>query len=65
MNRGVYLWIQDSDDSLSVALVREGRYPAGIMQDMLEADRQQADLFKDPKFAASRALDKGPKPTAR
>ena len=56
MSRGVYLWIQDADDSLNVALVREGRYPAGNMQDMLEADRQQADLFKDPKFADSRAL---------
>jgi hypothetical protein len=56
MNRGVYLWIQDADDSLNVALVREGRYPAEIMHDVLEADRQQADLFKDPKFADSRAL---------
>lgn len=55
VNRGVYLWIQDADDSLNVALVREGRYPAGIMQDMLEVDRQQADLFKDPKLADSRA----------
>jgi hypothetical protein len=54
--RDVYLWIQDADDSLTVALVREGRYPAGMMQDMLEADRQQADLFKDPKFAGSRAF---------
>ncbi len=54
-NRGVYLWIQDADDSLNVALVREGRYPAGIMQDQLEADRQQADVFKDPKLADSRA----------
>ena len=49
MNRTVYLWIQDADDSLNVALVRKGRYPAGMMQDMLEADRQQADLFKDPQ----------------
>ena len=56
MNRTVYLWIQDADDSLNVTLVGEGRYPAGMMQDMLEADRQQADLFKDPKFASSRAL---------
>jgi len=56
MNRTVYLWIQDADDSLNVALVRKGRYPAGMMQDMLEADRQQADLFKDPKFAGSRAF---------
>ena len=55
LNR-VYLWIEDGDDSLNVALVREGRYPAGMMQDMLEADRQQADLFKDPKFASSRAF---------
>lgn len=55
-SRGVYLWIQDADDSLNVALVREGRYPAGIMQDHLEVDRQQADVFKDPKFAASRAF---------
>jgi len=55
-NRTVYLWIQDADDSLNVALVREGRYPAEMMQDMLEADRQQADLFKDPKFASSRAF---------
>jgi hypothetical protein len=55
-NRSVYLWIQDGDDSLNVALVREGRYPAGNMQDQLEADRQQADLFKDAKFADSRAL---------
>jgi hypothetical protein len=51
----VYLWIQDRDDSLNVALVREGRYPAGNMQDQLEADRQQIDLFNDPKFANSRA----------
>ena len=56
MQRRVYLWIQDADDSLNIALVREGRYPAGMMQDMLEADRQQADLFKDPKFASSRAF---------
>jgi hypothetical protein len=54
-NRSVYLWIQDGNDSLNVALVREGRYPAGNMQDQLEADRQQADLLKDPKFADSRA----------
>ena len=55
LNR-VYLWIEDGDDSLNVTLVREGRYPAGMMQDMLEAGRQQADVFKDPKFASSRAL---------
>jgi hypothetical protein len=55
-NRSVYLWIQDGDGSLNVALVREGRYPAGIMQDQLEADRQQAELFKDPKLADARAL---------
>ena len=55
-NRGVYLWIQDGDDSLNVALVREGRYPAAMMQDMLDVDRQQADVFKDPKFASSRAF---------
>jgi hypothetical protein len=55
LNR-VYLWIEDGDDSLNVALVREGRYPAEMMQDMLEADRQQADVFKDPKFASSRAV---------
>ena len=56
MHRRVYLWIEDGADSLNVALVREGRYPAGMMQDMLEADRRQADLFKDPKFASSRAF---------
>jgi hypothetical protein len=56
MNRRVYLWIQDADNSLNVALVREGRYPAAFMQDQLEADRQQAELFKGPKFADSRVL---------
>jgi hypothetical protein len=55
-NRGVYLWIQDGDDSLNVALVREGRYPAGNMQDQLEADRQQAELLKDPRLADASAL---------
>lgn len=56
MNRVVYLWILDGDDSLNVALVREGRYPAGNMQDQLEANRQQTDLLKDPKLADARAL---------
>ena len=56
MNRVVYLWILDGDDSLNVALVREGRYPAGNMQDQLEANRQQTELLKDPKLADARAL---------
>jgi hypothetical protein len=40
----VYLWIEDGADSLNVALVREGRYPAAAMADMVDYDREMAKL---------------------
>jgi hypothetical protein len=40
----VYLWIEDGADSLNVALVREGRYPAAAMVDMVDADRELAEM---------------------
>ena len=39
LQRTVYLWIEDSGDSLNVALVREGHYVAAAMIDMVEAER--------------------------
>jgi hypothetical protein len=40
-----YLWIEDGRESLNVELVREGRYPADLMEDMVEDDRRLAELI--------------------
>jgi hypothetical protein len=50
----VYIWIEDHHDSVNVALVREGRYPASLMADMVEADRQLGELERDPRLAQFR-----------
>jgi hypothetical protein len=50
-----YLWIEQGDDSLNLALVREGRYPAAAMQDMVEADRRDALEDPDSHLAKERA----------
>jgi hypothetical protein len=50
----VYLWIEDGADSLNVALVREGRYPAAAMADMVDDYREMADL-NDEQLKKERA----------
>ncbi len=50
----VYVWIEDHHDSVNVALVREGRYPASLMTDMVEADQQLAELERDPRLGQFR-----------
>ena len=51
-----YLWIEDGHDSLNVALVREGRYPAGSMGDMVDADNALLELEQDPRLSQAREL---------
>jgi hypothetical protein len=51
----VYLWIEDSGVSLNVALVREGHYIAAAMKDMVEADREMAEMDNNPAPAKERA----------
>jgi hypothetical protein len=42
--RRVYIWIEDGTDSLNVALIREGRYAATVMIDMVEAELRTLDI---------------------
>ena len=39
----VYIWIEDGPDSLNVSLIREGRYAATAMIDMVEAAQRSLD----------------------
>jgi len=39
----VYIWIEDGMDSLNVSLIREGRYAASAMIDMVEAAQRSLD----------------------
>ncbi len=41
--RQVYVWIEDGPDSLNVALIREGRYAATAMIDMVEVAQRTLD----------------------
>jgi hypothetical protein len=41
--RQVYVWIEDGPDSLNVALIREGRYAATVMIDMVEVAQRTLD----------------------
>jgi hypothetical protein len=41
--RQVYVWIEDGPDSLNVALMREGRYAATTMIDMVEVAQRTLD----------------------
>jgi hypothetical protein len=54
----IYVWIQDERESLNVALVREGRYPGRLMEDMVDAkkqlDQQFALMERDPRLAQFR-----------
>jgi endonuclease YncB( thermonuclease family) len=47
-----YIWIEDGEDSLNVELVRQGFYRASAMNDMVEADQQFMEMFKDPRLAS-------------
>jgi hypothetical protein len=49
--RTVYLWIEDKADSLNAALVREGRYPAAMMVDMVQDYREKMAAIGDEGFA--------------
>jgi hypothetical protein len=40
-----YLWVEDRGQSLNVTLVREGRYAASAMTDMLEAQQRMLASF--------------------
>lgn len=41
----VYIWIDDGTDSLNVALIRQGRYAAVAMIDMVEAELRTLDIM--------------------
>jgi len=47
----VYLWIEDEAESLNVVLVRQGRYPAPMMADMVENDREMLETVHDEGLA--------------
>jgi hypothetical protein len=53
--RRVFVWIEDGGESLNVELVRQGRYVAALMVDMVEADRRQEEMNNDPRLAEFRA----------
>jgi hypothetical protein len=42
--RQVYIWIDDGTDSLNASLIREGRYAATAMTDMVEAELRTLDI---------------------
>jgi hypothetical protein len=47
----VYVWIEDEAESLNLALVRQGRYPAAMMADMVESDRETIATSRDAGLA--------------
>jgi endonuclease YncB( thermonuclease family) len=50
-----YVWIEDGQDSVNVALVRAGIFRAQSMIDMVDANRNFMKMFDDPRLAAGRA----------
>jgi len=56
--RQVYVWIEDGPDSLNVALIREGRYAAAAMTDMVEVAQRtlnEADADTRQRLEQERA----------
>jgi hypothetical protein len=53
--RWVYIWIEDSKESLNVALVQEGIFPGGVMLDMVETRQRLTEILRDPKLSEARA----------
>jgi hypothetical protein len=50
----VYVWIEDDQDCLNVALIRNGIFPGGVMIDSVEAEQQLIKMLLDPKLASAR-----------
>jgi hypothetical protein len=50
----LYVWIEDDQDCLNIALIRNGIFPGGVMIDSVEAEQQLTKLLLDPKLASAR-----------
>jgi hypothetical protein len=53
---GTYIWVEDGEDSLNLALVRNGYYGAHSLTDMVEARQQFDDRMKAPELSDARAI---------
>jgi len=53
---GTYIWIEDGNESLNLALVRNGYYGAHSLTDMVEARQQFDDSMKAPGLSDARAI---------